>query len=179
MNTPINNLKDLRLEINRLQKKKNQQEAVLKEQLALLQYKVEAPLRVGRMLSSFIPGSSAIGSLFSFVGKAPAAGSSDWLTKGLQLIMPVFLNKTMLKKSGWLKKFLVMFASETAVSKVNRKTVTGWIDQLTALIKPKKHKAKVSSSEVQASPEAALESITAEEAVQDNSYGIPKDSEAY
>ncbi|MCL8000530.1 hypothetical protein M8994_20275, partial [Brucella sp. 21LCYQ03] len=99
-----------------------------------------------------------------------STGKSDWITKVLRLATPLVLNRTLLKNAGWFKKAVVTVASETAVGQVNQNSISSAVSGIANFIRPKKKvkKAKLLPGE-----------ITAEEAVEGNKYGIPKDSEAY
>jgi len=174
---------DLTAEISRLKAKKIEQEQFLGHQYQLLKHKVEAPSRILNMVFNRVPGISTMKGLISGIGEVTSGKhKGDWLTKTLQVGLPLVLNKTLLKNSGWIKKGLVLLASETAASQVNQGSVHSIIGKLTDLIKPKKKKKKGNEpiGEV-INPTAPLNPpmITAEESVQDNIYGIPKDSEAY
>jgi len=181
----VNNIDDLNAEIARLKNLKMEQEDFLKNQYALLKHKVETPVRVANMLMNRVPGVSTIKGLVQGIGDVTnKSNKSDWLTKTLQLGLPLVLNKTLLKNAGWIKKGLVLLASETAAKNVNQDNVSSWIGKITDMIKPKKKKKK---NKVEAPmgevinpvPPQHPPMITAEESVQDNIYGIPKDSEAY
>ena len=136
----INNLQDLRSEIARVQLRKKEQEVYLSDQYHLLKKKIEAPVRFLNNVTSHVPGVGMVKGLFSGVRKATQSKDSDWLTKALQIGTPIVLNSTILKKAGWLKKALVLLASETAVGQVNQGKVSGLINKVTNFIKPKKKK---------------------------------------
>ncbi len=181
----VNNIDDLNAEIARLKRLKIEQEDFLKNQYSLLKHKIETPVRVANMLMNRVPGVSTIKGLVQGIGDVTnKSNKSDWLTKTLQLGLPLVLNKTLLKNAGWIKKGLVLLASETAAKNVNQDNVSSWIGKITDMIKPKKKKKK---NKVEAPvgevinpvPPQHPPMITAEESVQDNIYGIPKDSEAY
>ena len=179
MSVNITNVRELTAEIARLKAEKKEQEVFLQEQYELFCHKIETPVRVAKMLSSKIPGVAAIRGLASGIsGSSKLKGKGDWLTRGLQLGLPLVPNRTLLKNAGWLKKGLVLLASETAASQVNQNRVSAIVDRITSFIKPKKKKQKLAK---ESSPDAKYHPpmITAEESVQDNIYGIPKDSEAF
>lgn len=179
MSVNITNVRELTAEIARLKAEKKEQEAFLQQQYDLFCHKLETPVRVAKMLASKVPGVAAIRGLASGIsGAGKSNGKGDWLTRGLQLGLPLVLNRTLLKNAGWLKKGLVLLASETAASQVNQNRVSAVVDRITNFIKPKKKKQKLAK---ESSPGSISHSpmITAEESVQDNIYGIPKDSEAF
>lgn len=182
----VSNMDELNLEIARLKNLKKEQEDFLINQYALLRHKVEAPVRIANMLMNRVPGVGTIKGLVQGIGKATSkSNKSDWLTKAVQLGLPLVLNRTLLKNAGWIKKGLVLLASETAASNVTQDNVSSWVGKITNLIKPKKKKKKDKQVEPVVgeviNPPAPLHPpmITMEESVQDNIYGIPKDSEAY
>ena len=184
MKNKITNIEELTAEIVRLKIQKNEQQVFLINQYDLLKAKISAPARVMNLLFSRVPGVGALKGIFAGIGAANNANSkSDWLTKTLQLGLPIFLNKTLLKNAGWLKKALVLLASESAATNINKAKISTVIDSITKLIKPKKKNKKAANSEYEivqtAVPVNHPPMITAEESVQDNIYGIPKDSEAY
>ncbi|MBV2228665.1 MULTISPECIES: hypothetical protein [Sphingobacterium] len=186
MRTKVTNFDELTAEIARLKVQKKEQEAFLLNQYELLKHKVEAPARIANMIFNRVPGVSTVKGLFSGISQVTNKNNkADWLTKTLQLGLPLVLNRTLLKNAGWLKKGLVLFGSETVASQVNQSKITAVIDKLTSLIKPKNKKKKKKNEELVEAvaanpiPPNHPPMITAEESVQDNVYGIPKDSEAY
>lgn len=140
--TQINNIKDLKAEIARLQLRKKEQEAFLGNQYGLLKDRVSTPFRVMQRVTSHVPGAGMLKGLTSGVGKAFQQKDADWLTRILQFGAPIVLNSTLLRKAGWAKKALVLLASETAIGQVNKEKVGGLIDKLTDFMKPKKRRKK-------------------------------------
>ena len=166
----IRNIDDLMNEIDRIDMLKEEQQAYLANQYQLLKRKVEAPARFMNMLVSNVPGAGVAKDVLSVI-RRKSGGKSDWLTKGLQLVTPLVLNRTMLKNAGGLKKTVVTLASQAAASQVNQDRVSNVFSSIANFIRPKKKKIK---KRAQLPGE-----ITAEEAVESNKYGIPRDSEAY
>lgn len=138
----IRNSKDLKLEIARLTRVKREQEAYLKDQYFLLKNKINTPVRVFNNIFSYVPGADFAKGIFSFRASQRSEKESDWLTKGLRLGVPLFLNKTLLRKSGWIKKALVLLASEGIIGQVNRNKISNLIDNITGFIKPQKKKKR-------------------------------------
>lgn len=172
MKAKINNIDELRLEINRLNALKKEQEAYLSNQYTLLKRKVETPARVFGAITSSIPGvdfvKGLVSSAGSLSGKENTGNKKDWLTRGIQLGLPFFLNRTLLKNSGWLKKSLVLLASETAAGQVTQDKVGSAISKVADFIRPKKKKKK------------HKDVLPFEEQGQDIvNFGIPPDSETY
>ncbi|MCT1532314.1 hypothetical protein M3B46_15025 [Sphingobacterium daejeonense] len=185
MRTKVTNFDELTAEIARLKVQKKEQEAFLLNQYDLLKNKIEKPVRIANMVLNRVPGVSTVKGLISGIGQVTNKNNkADWLTKTLQLGLPLVLNRTLLKNAGWLKKGLVLLGSETVASQVNQSKVSSIIDKITSFIKPKKKKKKKGEIvdvvvETPTIPPNHPPMITAEESVQDNAYGIPKDSEAY
>lgn len=148
MSTKISNIGELKVEIVRLKKLKSDQELYLGTQYTLLRKKVETPYRVIRTITSRVPGYELVKGLISSSSNGDSdsntkkGSSSDWLTRALQLGLPFVLNKTLLKKSGWLKKSLVLLASETAAGQINQNSITAAISKVTEFVKPKKKRKK-------------------------------------
>ncbi|MGJ1433117.1 hypothetical protein ACR79M_16705 [Sphingobacterium spiritivorum] len=163
----INNLTELKAEIARLNELKFEQEAYLKDQYHLLNRKIEAPVRFFRSITSRIPGVDIVSQLFSSSGnnKGTEDGEgSGWATKALRIGVPFLLNKFFLKRAGWLKKALVLLASETAIGQVNKDKISSAISKLSDYIRPGKKKEK------------KIKPVIEEDAPH---FGIPPDSETY
>jgi len=141
----INNIDDLKSEIARLSLIKTEQEAYLHNQYDLLKSKFTAPMRIANSIFSSIPGVGLAKNLLS--KKQSGSSKSDWLTRSLQLGLPVVLNRTLLKNAGWIKKGLVLLASETAARQVNQNKVGSVLGKLSDFIRPKKKKVKNKMSE--------------------------------
>lgn len=180
MSTNITNYSELAAEIARLKVEKTAQEAFLQQQYNMFCYKMETPVRVAKMVTSRIPGAAAFKEIMSGVGSVTKSNAKgDWLTRGLQLALPLVLNRTLLKKAGWLKKGLVLLVSETAASQVNQNRISNVVDRVASFIKPKK-KAKVKPGSTPLNTPAdphRSPMITAEESVRDDDiYGARKDN---
>lgn len=138
----INNIQDLTAEITRLKLRKRVQQETLVTQYGLLRNKIETPVRIAKNVFSNIPGVGAVTGLVKGVSRATQGKNADWLTNVLQVGAPLVLNSTVLRRSGWLKKLLVLFASETAIGQVNQNNISGLLGKLTSFIKPKKKRNK-------------------------------------
>lgn len=147
----IQNIEELRIEIARLKSLKNEQEVYLGDQFNLLEYKLEAPIRLYKRVSSFLPsfkeGSTSHDSL-----------DSDWVTKAMRIGLPYLFNKVLFKKAGFIKKGLLLMASQQAAGFLNKDRLSDLFDTVTSLVKPSKKKRFRNS---------------------DSNYGIPPDSETY
>lgn len=164
----INNVQDLKVEIIRLKVLKTQQEAYLVDQYTLLKHKVEKPMRVFNNVVSYVPGVDFVKGVMSMRKPSSADGNADWLTKGLRLGMPLLLNRTLLKRAGWLKKTLVMLASDGAVGQINQNRFVSAIEGISNFIKPKSKKKR---KEALSQKEATLP--------QESIHGIPPESESF
>ncbi len=166
MKTKIKNLNDLQLEIARLTDVKREQERFLENQFVLLKHRIEVPTRIFNTLSSSIPGLGLAKSLFKgTVSKNLDASSGDWLNRIARIGVPLLVNSTFLRKASWLKKGLVLFASETAAGQMTKENVSNAISKLATFIKPKKKKTKPSKGEV-------IEVDVFEESSEDQILGI-------
>lgn len=144
MKTKINNLEELKWEIARLTELKREQEAYLSNQYSLLKNKVEMPIRVFNTLSSSIPGLGLFKGVIAATSKDKdnVSTNSNWLTNIIRVGLPLVLNKTFLKNSGWLKKSLVMLLSDTAAKQVTPENVSGMISKFADFIRPQVGKKK-------------------------------------
>lgn len=140
----IRNVKDLKAEMARLTVRKAEQEAYLSDQYRLLNRKISEPIRFFNNIISYVPGTGMLKGVVSGLRQTVSGQNkdADWLTKALSLAAPFVLNSTLLKKSGWLKKALVLIASEKAVGQINQNSVSGLINKVTAFVKPKRSKKK-------------------------------------
>lgn len=166
----ISNLQELKLEIVRVEQLKVEQEAYLLDQYQMFKHKIETPRRFFSAITSAIPGGGLLKGVVSAVGKASRNEDADWLTRLLQLGAPFVLNSTFLRNSGWLKKALVLVASETAIGKVNQDKVTGFLGKITSFIRPKKKRKKRKGAE-----EQELAAIVDESP----DFGLPPNSESF
>ncbi len=173
MKSKINNIEDLRSEIARLNQLKNEQEIYLVDQYQLLKHKVEAPVRFMNNLASSIPGVDFVKGIFSVFGgsgaKSGVTDQNNWLARALQLGLPLVLNRTFLKNSGWLKKAIVLLASDSAVAQVTQGKVSSLVSKFAKFVRPKKSKKKHKDV-------APLDEVATNDMV---NFGIPPDSETY
>lgn len=148
----IHTIEDLRAEIARLKLLKFEQEAYLGDQFNLLEYKLEAPMRLYDRISSFFPSVKD-----AFLPNGKSMGS-DWVTNSLRVGLPFLFNKVLFRKAGFIKKGLLLLASQQAAGFLNKDRLAEVIDKITSLIHPS-NKAKKKKKETD--------------------YGIPPDSETY
>ncbi len=151
MKTKIENIDDLRSEILRLKLQRFEQETILESEIK----KITDIFRFPSMILHKI--SSLFGEPFSEKGDH-IKGEQDWITSTFRIGLPVFLNKFIFPRSGFILKSLVALVSQKAATSVNKDVIANWIDKASEWIKtakPKKHKK-----------------VTAD-------YGIPPDSETY
>ncbi len=169
MNQKITSVTDLQGEIARLTRLKREQEAYLRNQYTLLRKKIEMPSRIIGALTSSIPGVDMIRGLFSSMSsKNKATSKSDWLTNALRLGLPLVLNKTLLRNAGWIKKSVVLLASERAAGQINQDKIESFVSKIAGFIRPKKKKKKHKA--VPALAESQQDTFN---------FGVPPDSETY
>lgn len=171
MKVNINNAEELKSELVRLSRLRREQELYLGDQYKILKNKVQTPSRIVGAVASNLPGVSLVKGLFSYFTKDKSQvefsdGKSDWLTKITKLALPLVLNRTLLKNSGWLKKSLVLLASEGAVGQINKDKVNSFVGKIADYIRPKKSKKKHKN----------IKPIEEQDTV---NFGIPPDSETY
>jgi hypothetical protein len=148
----IHTIEDLRAEIARLKVLKFEQEAYLGDQFSLLEYKLEAPMRLYERIASFLPAAKE-----AFLPNGKSMGS-DWVTNSLRVGLPFLFNKVLFRKAGFIKKGLLLLASQQAAGFLNKDRLADLIDKITSLIHPS-NKGKKKKKETD--------------------YGIPPDSETY
>lgn len=163
----IKNLAELKAEIARVELLKIEQERYLVDQYTLLKHKIEAPRRFFGAITSAIPGGNVVKNVVSAVGKASRSEGGDWLTRVLQIGTPFVLNSTVLRNAGWLKKALVMLASETAIGQVNQDKVSGFVSKLSNFIRPGRRKKKQKKD---------IPAVIEDESPD---FGLPPNSETY
>ncbi|KGE14916.1 hypothetical protein [Sphingobacterium deserti] len=166
----INNLQDLKIEIARLNVRKKEQEVYLLDQYELLKTKVESPIRFIKNFTTVVPGAGIVKGVASNISKAMKGKDADWLTNVLQIGTPLVLNSTLLRNAGWLKKAVVLLASETAVGQVNQSKISSLIGKVTNFIRPKNKKKRKKKETIPAEP--VLDNDTPD-------FGLPTNSETY
>lgn len=144
----ISNITDLQAEIARLRLRRYEQEAYLGDQYKLLKEKVDVPFRLFRRVTAYMPGAGMLRDVTSSVRKVAKNKDADWLTRILQFGAPIVLSSTLLRRAGWLKKSMVLLASETAIGQVNQNNISSLVNKVTSFIKPKKKKKKNKSENV-------------------------------
>lgn len=147
----IHNIEDLRAEIARLKVLRHEQEAYLEDQFNHLQHKMEAPIRLYERITSFLPSAKE-----AFLPDTKSLGS-DWVTNSLRVALPFLFNKVLFRKAGFIKKGLLLLASQQAASFMNKNRLAEIIDKVTSFIQPS----------------------TKEKKKRETDYGIPPDSETY
>lgn len=119
MNTLIRNRSDLRTEIFRLQQAKLEKEIALKQHFS-------SPGAILSTVYGLITGSSK--------SDDKDEPKQDWVGFISRFIIPLTLNKTLFRGSGFLMKTLVGIASQKAANYVSTDTVTGIWDKAKGLI---------------------------------------------
>jgi len=154
MRPRIENIDDLRLELNRLKVQRLDQEIELTKVTARIKARLHFPVLVYNKISDFF---------IEMFGDNPEdlnkTEHKDWITNILRVGLPVALNKFLFPRSGFLMKSVVALVSQKAAKNVNKDSITNVIDKVTDWIKSSKPK-------VRKKPMLA-------------DYGIPPDSETY
>lgn len=153
-NRNITNLDELRAEIARLESLKKEQEVYLGDQMGLLQHKVEAPIRLIKKFTSWRPTPQNLSKRIS-----GSTNDSDWLTNSLRVGLPVLFNRVLFRRAGFIKKTLLLLASQKAAGAINQEKATNLINKLAELIRPSETKKRKKKKPTD--------------------YGIPPDSETY
>lgn len=149
MERAFTSLAELRTEIDLLKIKQFHQEELLKDKLS-------DPSEIFHTVSSFFK-------------KKPSANKSflqgllnqDIVTNLARVLLPIVLNTTLFKKSGFITKTLVTFLSQKAAKKVDTGAITGLTDKIKQWFVHKKEERDIRKA--QRTPD----------------YGIPPDSETY
>jgi len=147
MEKAFSSLAELQAEIQFLKVQQFKQEEFLKEQLS-------SPKAIFNTLGGLFKTTSSKQSfLKDFVNQ-------DFITNISRVILPLFLNGVVFKKSGLIMKTLITFLSQKAAGHVNSNALSGIVDKVSGFFKKK------SSGVTSSAPKA-------------KNYGIPPDSEAY
>jgi len=122
MDAVINNIADLKIEIERLKQKKSEQETVIKQ-------KFDSPRAIlGTFKGLFYKAKpSDVPNSQGLAGQDIAA----WLSR---LLLPLTLNKTLFRRSGFIVKALVGLLSQKAAHLVNDKSVGTFWNKIKSLI---------------------------------------------
>lgn len=154
MRNKIQNIDDLDAEINRLTKQRLEYENDLQLITDNISAKFNVPVMIFNKISDFF------GSLFgNAADNTSKQENTDWVTNVFRVGIPVFLNKFIFPRSGFLLKSVVAMVSQTAAKNVNKDSITEVIDKVANWIKSSKSRTK-------------KDSVLAD-------YGIPPDSETY
>ncbi|MGV3509567.1 MAG: hypothetical protein ACO1N7_09785 [Sphingobacteriaceae bacterium] len=145
MEKSFNSLSELRAEIDFLKVKQFKDEEALKE-------KFSSPSAIFSSVASLFKTDS--GNKKSFMQDL---AHQDIITNISRILLPIFLNGVVFKKSGFITKTLITFLSQKAAKQVNSNKLSGILDKFTGIFKSN------------GKPKPA--------AIRD--YGIPPDSETY
>jgi len=113
MDIPVKNIFDLQAEIIRLEKVKQEQEMVLKQRFS-------SPSAIFASVRSIFPQSPG----GEQGGGASSLFSPDIIGLISRFVLPLALNKTLFKNSGFIVKTLVGLASQKASSYISEDSVT-------------------------------------------------------
>lgn len=155
MNPRIENLADLRAEIQLLKLQKAEQELFFVQKRESIKKTFSSPLGFFRNIKSVL----GLGSHKSLLKNSGNSHDSDWTTTLARVVIPFLLNKTILRGNGLIIKSLLGLISQRVISgdNINKIKVSGWIDKATGWINSLKKSDKKKKVD----------------------YGIPPDSETY
>lgn len=154
MRARIENIDDLRSELNRLKMQRLDHENDFHQVSEKIKAKFHVPVMIYNKVNDFF--SSMFGDDKDDRSKKEG---TDWVTNLFRVGLPVFLNKYLFPKSSFIMKSVVAMVSQKAAKNVNKDSVSDVIDKISNWIKTSRSKARKE-------PELA-------------DYGIPPDSETY
>lgn len=130
----INNLEELRAEIELLRLKKSEQELYFKEKKARFNEALRSPFTFIRKAGKFLTNNDNI--------------HADWATALARISIPFFLNKILLRGKGPFLKTILTFLSQKAINPAvfNQGNLLGIVDKVSDWVNkilPKKKKNKV------------------------------------
>ena len=150
MKANIQNIEDLRAEIERLGQVRVEMETELKIEAYKITAKITAPILL-------------LGKLYDFLGfgkgKSESKEGGDWVSSIFRIGLPVLMNRFIFPKSGFLMKAFIGLISQNAVKSFNKDFMSKIIEKVSDWIKTTGSKSKKE-------PEMA-------------DYGIPPDSETF
>ena len=150
MKAKIQNIEDLRAEIDRLGQVRVEMETDLKIEAVKITAKITAPLLLLSKLYDFLGFGK---------GKSESKEGGDWVSSIFRIGLPVLMNRFIFPKSGFLMKAFIGLISQNAVKSLNTDLMSKAIEKLSDWIKTTGNKGKKE-------PEMA-------------DYGIPPDSETF
>jgi len=125
MIVPIKSIHDLRNEIVRLETLTVQQEAALKQRFS-------SPKTIYKTLLSALPKSAVSSSGNSINAKGLL--NQDIIGAISKILIPLTLNKTLFKGSGFITRSIVTFLSKHASGYINQDTVTSGWDKIKTMV---------------------------------------------
>ena len=124
MERNFSSIAELQAEIDLLKVRSFQQEETLKESLS-------SPAAVFNAFKSFFKSGNSKKSLSAEIM------SQDMVTGIARLVIPLFMNGVLFKKSGFITKTLITFLSQKVAKQVNSNAISGIADKLKGLFKAK------------------------------------------
>jgi hypothetical protein len=146
MEKSFSSLAELRAEIDFLKVKQFQDEEALKE-------KFSSPSAIFSSITGLLKTDTGKKSFMQDLMQ------QDIITNISRVLLPIFLNGVLFKKSGFITKTLITFLSQKAAKQVNSDKISGLMDKVKGLFQSTNGKLRKSP------------------AIRD--YGIPPDSETY
>lgn len=129
MRTKIENIDDLRAEIDRLSQDRVLLEADLKHQAENIVAKIKAPFLLINKLSQFLG-----------IGRDKQEG--DWVSSIFRIGLPVLLNRYIFPKSGFIMKTILALITQNAAKIINKDFVSKLIEKISDWVKKSGEKSK-------------------------------------
>jgi hypothetical protein len=150
MRTKIQNIDDLKAEIERLGRVRIDMEAELKMEANIIRAKIKAPFQLFSKLHDFLGFGK---------DKSQSKEYGDWVSSIFQVGLPVLITKFLFPKSGLIVKSIIEFISQNTAKSMNKDFISNILDKLSNWIKSSGRKSKTETELAD--------------------YGIPPDSETY
>ncbi len=134
MDIQITNVQQLRARIAVLEVRKAEDELYFHQRISSFKEKISKPFRFVKSVFNAVA--------FGDVSGINLTGRADWATHLGRIILPLVMNRTLLRGKGvWLKAIFSLF-SQKAINPaiLNKDIVSHWIDNATSFIKSKTKK---------------------------------------
>ncbi len=133
----IENIRDLRSELSRLRIQREQYENDFQEIADKIEDRVKAPMKIINKITDFFDSFFGTNK-----GNNDADDGNEWLMRLFGVGVPVFLNRFIFRKAGFITKSLVALISQKAATNIGMDTVSGIIEKVSNWIKGAKTKTR-------------------------------------
>lgn len=131
MREKIENINDLRAEIERLSLIRSELETDLKVEVAKITTKIKAPLALLSKLNDFFG-----------IGKAKKGEGEDWVSSIFRIGLPLVMNKFVFPKSGFITKAFLALISQNAAKAINKDFMANIIEKINNWINKSRERGK-------------------------------------